>query len=268
LISQKTSADPVIKLSLLRNKAFASAAMIALAVGAATYGATFILPQFLSSIAGYNPRQAGGIMAMSAVPVFLLVPVLPRVVGRFDARIMVALGLAFFAASCFVDVGLSPDSNGGDFVISQLLRGVGQILAAMPLNQVSMAAIGRENAADGAGIYSMARNLGGSLGLALCGVVIDQRSAAHSDTIRESLTANSLAGEARLAASGVAQGVDAATAKLRAISHLSGLIERNALVMTYSDCFWLMGVLILAMTPVVLLLRRPPASSAALSAGH
>ena len=128
-------------------------------------------------------------------------------------------------------------------MISQLLRGVGQILAAMPLNQVSMAAIGRENAADGAGIYSMARNLGGSSGLALCGVVIDQRSAAHSDTIRESLTANSLAGQARLAASGVAQGVDAATAKLRVISHLSGLIERNALVMTYSDCFWLMGVL-------------------------
>ena len=52
------------------------------------------------------------------------------------------------------------------------------------------------------------------------------------------------------------------------LARLSGLIERNALVMTYSDCFWLMGVLILAMTPVVLLLRRPPASSAALSAGH
>lgn len=269
-VAQRTSADPVIKLSLLRNSAFASATTIALAVGAATYGATFILPQFLSSIAGYNPRQAGGIMALSAIPVFLLVPVLPRIVGRFDARIMVALGLLFFAASCFIDIGLSPDSAGGDFQISQLLRGVGQILAAMPLNQVSMAAIGRENAADGAGIYSMARNLGGSMGLALSGVVIDQRSAAHSDTIREALTANSIAGQARLAASGVSQGIDTATAKLRAISQLSSLIERNALVMTYSDCFWLMGVMILAMMPVVLLLRRPNpvADKAALQAAH
>ena len=268
-VTQKTSVDPVIKLSLLRNGAFASATLIALAVGAATYGATFILPQFLSTIAGYNPRQAGGIMALSAVPVLLLVPILPRVVGRFDARIMVALGLVFFAASCFVDIGLSPDSAGGDFTISQLLRGVGQILAAMPLNQVSMAAIGRENAADGAGIYSMARNLGGSMGLALSGVVIDQRSAAHSDTIREALTANSIAGQARLAVSGVSQGIDAATAKLRAISQLSSLIERNALVMTYSDCFWLMGVMIIAMTPVVLLLRQPKKTAAAgLVAGH
>ena len=270
VVTQRTSPDPVIKLSLLKNSAFASATLIALAVGAATYGATFILPQFLSSIAGYNPRQAGGIMALSAVPIFLLVPILPRVIGRFDARLMVTLGLLFFAASCFVDVHLTADSSGPDFTVSQLLRGIGQILAAMPLNQVSMAAIGRENAADGAGIYSMARNLGGSMGLALSGVVIDQRSAAHSDTIRETLTANSLAGQARLAADGVAQGIDAATAKLRAVSQLTALIERDALVMTYSDCFWLMGVMILAMTPVVLLLRRPQPTveGDALAAAH
>ncbi|MDE1993125.1 MAG: DHA2 family efflux MFS transporter permease subunit, partial [Rhizobiaceae bacterium] len=256
-VAQKTSADPVIKLKLLRNPAFASATLITLAVGAAIYAATFLVPQFLSGIAGYNPRQAGGIMALSALPVFLLVPVLPRIVGRFDPRLMVALGLAFLAGSCFVDVGLSPDSAGGDFTVSQLMRGVGQILAAMPLNLVSMAALGRENAADGAGIYSMARNLGGSIGLALSGIFIDQRSAIHSDTIRESLTANSLRGQASLAADGISQGLDAATAKLRAISQLSSLIEKNALVMTYSDCFWLMGVAILTITPILLLLRSP-----------
>ncbi|MBO1041774.1 DHA2 family efflux MFS transporter permease subunit [Brucella pituitosa] len=256
-ITQKTSVAPVIKLSLLRNATFASATLIALVVGAATYGATFILPQFLSTIAGYNPRQAGSVMMLAAVPVLLLVPVLPRIVGRFDARIMVALGLVLLASSCFVDIGLSPDSAGADFTLSQLLRGVGQILTVLPLNQVSMAAIGRENAADAAGIYSMARNLGGSLGLAFSGIVIDHRTAVHSDSIRESLTANSLAGQAQLAVNGVSQGIDAATAKLRAISQLTSLIERNALVMTYNDCFWLMGMMILALSPAVLLLRRP-----------
>ncbi len=257
LAAQRTAPDPVIKLRLLRHGAFASATLIALVVGAATYGATFLVPQFLSNIAGYNPRQAGQVMALSALPVFLMVPIMPRIVGRFDARLMVTLGLVFFAASCFVDIGLSPDSAGGDFTVSQLLRGVGQVLAAMPLNQVSMAALGRENAADGAGIFSMARNLGGSVGLALCGVLIDQRSAVHSDTIREALTANSLRGQMQLSADGVSQGIDAATARLRVISQLSGLIEKNALVMTYSDCFWLMGAAILAVAPIVFLLRRP-----------
>ncbi|HEU0149870.1 MAG TPA: MFS transporter, partial [Bradyrhizobium sp.] len=265
--AQKASPDPVIKLSLLRNSAFASATFITLIVGAAVYGTTFVVPQFLAGIAGYNPRQAGGIMALSAIPVFVLIPVLPRITGRFDTRLMVAIGLSCFAASCFLNVDLSSDSAGGDFTWSQLIRGVGQILAMMPLNQASMAAIGRENAADGAGIYSMARNLGGSIGLALCGVFIDLCSAVHSDTIRESVTANSLIGQARLAADGLSQGIDQATARLRAIAQLSGLIEKQALVMTYNDCFWLLGICLIAITPVVLLLRTPK-PGAKVEAGH
>jgi DHA2 family multidrug resistance protein len=259
-IAQKTIAKPVIDLALLQNKAFASASFIALVIGAGVYGTTFIVPQFLSGIAGYNPRQAGNIMALSALPLILFMPILPRVVGRFDARLMTALGLLFFAASCFFDVHLSPDSAGGDFTLSQIMRGIGQILAGMPLNQVAMAAIGRESAADGAGIYSMARNLGGSIGLALSGLFIDVRTAVHSDTIREAVTANSLLGQARLAADGIAQGIDAATARLRAIAQLSHMIEEQALVMTYNDCFWMLGILLVAITPIVLLLRQPAQS--------
>jgi DHA2 family multidrug resistance protein len=113
----------------------------------------------------------------------------------------------------------------------------------------------------------MARNLGGSIGLALCGVFIDQRSAVHSDTIREAVTANSLLGQARLAADGLSQGVDSATAHLRAIAQLSGLIEKQALVMTYNDCFWLLAIGLIAITPVVLLLRAPK-PGAAVEVGH
>jgi DHA2 family multidrug resistance protein len=117
-VAQKTHDDPVIKLSLMRNRAFASATLITLVIGAAIYGTTFIVPQFLAGISGYNPRQAGGVMALSALPVILLIPILPRIVGRFDPRLMVALGLVCFAASCFVDVHLGPDSAGGDFTVS------------------------------------------------------------------------------------------------------------------------------------------------------
>jgi DHA2 family multidrug resistance protein len=266
-VAQMTSSDPVLKLRLLRNPAFGSATLLVFVVGAGLYGCTFIVPQFLSIVSGYNSRQAGAVMALSALPTFLLMPVLPRIIGRLDTRLMVALGLIFFAASCFADVGLSPDTSGGDFTVSQLLRGVGQILAMMPLNQASMVAIGAENAADGAGIYSMARNLGGSVGLALSGVFIDRQTAVHSATIRESITANSVLAQTRLAANGVAQGLDAATAKLRAIAQLSAQIDSHALIMTFSDTFFIMGIILLVAVPVVLLLRSPT-QGMGLSGGH
>ncbi len=90
-----------------------------------------------------------------------------------------------------LDISLTADSVGHDFYASQILRGVGQMLAMMPLNQASMSAVSREEAGDAAGLYNMARNLGGSVGLALLGVYIDRRNAFHDDHLRESVTANS-----------------------------------------------------------------------------
>jgi hypothetical protein len=73
---------------------------------------------------------------LSGPPAFLVVPVLPRLSGRCDGRWLVIVGLAGFFGSCMLDVGLTTNSAGHDFTASQLLRGVSQLLAMMPLNQL------------------------------------------------------------------------------------------------------------------------------------
>jgi DHA2 family multidrug resistance protein len=175
---------------------------------------------------------------------------------------MVLTGLICFAVSCFVDTDLTADSAGGQFVMSQLLRGFGQILAFMPLNQMSVGALPPEDAPDAAGLYNMARNLGGSLGLALLGVFIDRRVEAHADYIGQSVSQNSglaqstLAGQAAAFAAG--DGGDRALGGMQAMAALSATVRQQALIMTYSECFWLLGVSLVVMMPLVLLLRPPP----------
>ncbi|HYS62718.1 MAG TPA: MDR family MFS transporter, partial [Paraburkholderia sp.] len=193
--SQLTAKKPIVRLGLMRNPNYASVIVIVSAVGAALYGVSYLLPQFLSGVAGYNAQQSGAVMLMSGLPAFLMMPVLPRLMGRVDTRLLVMAGLACFAGSCMLDISLTAQSAGDDFTWSQLLRGVGQVLAMMPLNQASMAAVPREQAGDAAGLYNMARNLGGSVGLALLGTFIDRRNTFHDDMIRESVTANSLIGQ-------------------------------------------------------------------------
>src|SRR5581483_755430 len=147
---QFVAAKPIMRLSLLRNARYASVIVIVFAVGAALYGVAYLVPQFLSLISGYNAEQAGNIMLLSGVPAFLMMPVLPRLLGRVDFRLMVVAGLAFFIGSCLLDTSLTVQSSGHDFIWSQLLRGVGQMLAMMPLNQASMAAVSREDSGDAA----------------------------------------------------------------------------------------------------------------------
>ena len=270
-ISQVVAKRPIMRLSLLRNARYASVIVIVSAVGAGIYGVAYLVPQFLSIVSGYNAQQSGAIMLLSGLPSFLMMPMLPRLLAKVDFRVLVVCGLVCFAAGCLLDTALTAQSAGGDFVWSQLLRGVGQILAMMPLNQASMAAVAREESGDAAGLYNMARNLGGSIGLAIIGVLIDRRSAFHVATIRETLTANSVIGQAHIAANtanGFVQTGDMAYAKMRALGQLAAQIQAQASVMTYSETFYLLAVALLACIPLALLLRTsaqsassPPASA-------
>jgi DHA2 family multidrug resistance protein len=179
-IAQMTSRNPVIKLRLLNNRTYASVIVIILTVGMVLYDILYVLPQFLGTVAGYNAEQSGWVLALSGLPAFLMMPLLPRIIGHMDARLVVACGIICFAASCLLDIHLTAQSAGGDFVYSQILRGVGQILSFMPLNQISVGAVSRADTGDAAGLFNMARNLGGSIGLALQGVFIDRRVEAHA----------------------------------------------------------------------------------------
>jgi DHA2 family multidrug resistance protein len=211
------------------------------------------------------------VLALSGLPAFAMMPILPRLLARGNARILVGCGIVCFAASCMLDIHLAADSGGGDFVASQLLRGLGQMLAFMPLNQISVGSVSRADTADAAGLFNMARNLGGSIGLALQGVFIDRRTEAHADAIRESVTANSTLLQERIAQQGAffAQRTgDLAHANQQAIGQLAQQIHLQAIVMTYSDCFWILGVGLIVLLPMVMVLPRkvmpsaPPAPAA------
>jgi DHA2 family multidrug resistance protein len=259
-ITQFTSKRPVLKLRLLKNFTYASVILIVITIGMVLYNILYVLPQFLSGVAGYNSFQSGLILALSGLPAFALMPVLPRILRVGNVKLVVGFGLICFALSCFIDIHLTAQSSGRDFIASQLLRGIGQIFSFMPLNQISVGAVSRAETADAAGLFNMARNLGGTVGLALMGVFIDRRTEVHADAIRESVNANSVLLQDRLAEQAsvfAAQSGDLALGQKSAIASLAAQIHQQAMVMTFSDCFWILGVGLLVMMPLLLMLRAP-----------
>ena len=260
IASQFIARRPVVRLRLLANSSYASVIFIVFIVGAGLYCVAYLVPQFLAGIAGYNAQQSGGIMLIAALPALLIMPILPRLLATTDTRVMVIAGLLFFAGSCMLDIDLTAQSVGHDFYGSQLLRGVGQMLAMMPLNQASMNAVSREEAGDAAGLFNMARNLGGSVGLALLGIYIDRRNALHDAIIRDSVTANSIVGQDHLAVTSagfLAQHGDRAYANMQALGQLAGQMQQQAAVITYSETFHVLGIALLLCIPIALLLRKP-----------
>jgi DHA2 family multidrug resistance protein len=241
---QVFSRKPVIQLRILFGRAFGSVFLLSLAVGAVLYAVLYIIPQFLGIVAGYNAEQSGDVIMMSGIPTIAMLAFFPLLVRVLDLRIAVAVGLGLFALSSFLDASLTADTAGPQFLISQLIRGFAQFFSLFFLNQAATSAVAHDLAEDASGLFNAARNLGGSIGLSAIGALQEQRTTFHTARLAEAISANSVLGQGAVAQRGVGT--------------LFQQIQGQAVVMTFADLYWVLGVVILLMIPLVLLLKPLP----------
>ena len=238
---------PVIQLQILLQRSFAGVFVMSLMAGGALFGVLYIIPQFLSAVPGYDSEQSGLIAAISGVPPIVMMVFFPFLVRRVDVRAAIAFGLLLYGIGCFMSTGLNSETSGPQFVVSQIVRGFGQFFSLMFLNQAATRSVTREFTEDASGLFNVARNLGGSFALAAIATLQDRRQTLHAARLSEALTANSLAGQA--------------AARTHGVAWLNDAIQAQAVVMTYADLYWVFGVTLLLMIPLVLLLKPTPSDT-------
>ncbi|MEA2869767.1 MAG: transporter, family, multidrug resistance protein [Bradyrhizobium sp.] len=262
-----TIEKPLIRLRLLKQRNFGFGTIAMTMLGFALFGSVYILPAYLGQAQGYNAEQIGAVMAWTGLPQLILIPLVPKLMQRFDTRYVAFTGLMIFAYSCFMNTAMSLDYSGDQLWIPNIVRAIGQAMVLTPLTSVTTGNISPQDAAAASGISNMFRNLGGAIGTAVLATVITKREQFHSNIIGQSVTLGREEVRNRLAQMTdffMAHGVpDPASARQQAIIALGNTVKRQALVMGFSDTFAVLaGVLVLAAI-AVLLTRRVRAGGAA-----
>jgi MFS transporter, DHA2 family, multidrug resistance protein len=262
-----TIEKPLIRLRLLARRNFGFGTIASTLLGFALFGSVYILPAYLGQAQGYNAEQIGKVLAWTGLPQLILIPLVPRLMQRFDTRYIAFTGLMIFAYSCFMNTAMSLDYAGDQLWIPNIVRAIGQAMVLTPLTSVTTGDIAPQDAAAASGISNMLRNLGGAIGTAVLATVITKREQFHSNIIGQSVTLGREEVRNRIAQLTdffMAHGVpDPAAAHQQAIIALGNSVKRQALVMGFSDTFAVIaGVLVLAAI-AVLLTRRTRAGGAA-----
>jgi DHA2 family multidrug resistance protein len=269
LIAELTADKPFINLRLLATRSVGGSGILMAVFGATAFGSVYLIPAYLAQVQGYNAQQIGEVMMWSGLPQLFMLPWMPWLIRRVDPRFLVGLGLVMFAASCFINVNMSPDTGMDQLIFPQLLRAAGQPLATIPLTQLSVVGLSRRDTADSAGITSVMRNLGASVGIAMLSTVVQIREQVHFSTIAEAVTQNSVRLQEHvraLVATFAAHGSDLATATQRAYDIIARQTRLNATVMAYADSFWTLGAVILLSLLALVILRKPDSRAAAIAA--
>ena len=261
LAIELTTRKPLLNLRLLARRNFGFGVLANFLLGVALYGSVFIMPVYLSRIQGYNAEQIGMVLAWTGLPQLVLIPMVPRLMKRFDPRLVIGVGFALFAASNFMNIYMTSDYGSDQLFWPNVVRAIGQALAFAPLSAVATAGIEPENAGSASGLFNMMRNLGGAVGIALLQTFLTKREQYHSNVLMQSVSLLEQATRSRIEAltqyfvsHGVIDRIDAVQRAVVAIGHI---VQKQAFILAFSDTFHLLGAVLIVALMAALLLKKP-----------
>jgi DHA2 family multidrug resistance protein len=261
VVIELTARKPLLNLRILLRRNFGFGVLANFLLGVALYGSVFILPVYLSRIQGYNSEQIGLVLAWTGLPQLVVIPLVPRLMKRFDPRIVIGIGFALFAASNFMNIHMTGDYATDQLFWPDVIRAFGQALVLAPLSAVATAGIEAENAGSASGLFNMMRNLGGAIGIAALQTVLTKREQYHSNVLSQSVSLFEQATRDRIdhltqyfMSHGVIDRLDAAH---RVYVAVGKVVQKQAFILAFSDTFYLLGVALIVALTATLLLKRP-----------
>jgi DHA2 family multidrug resistance protein len=257
-----TANEPIVDIRAFSNRNFAVGCMISFCVGIGLYGLTYMYPRYLSEVRGYSALMIGETMFVSGLTMFLMAPVIGRLMLKVDMRFIIAAGLIIFALGSFQMTWITREYDFYELLVPQILRGIGMMCAMVPTNNIALGTLPPDRVKNASGLFNLTRNLGGAVGLAIINQVLNDRTDLHISRLQERVNwGNATATETLNMLTQRLQGMG--DASLMALKQLSMIVHRQAVVMGYGDAFFMLTLFYIGLSLLVLVLKKPAALSAA-----
>ncbi len=266
-----TYAQPVVDLKALGNRNFSLGCFLSFVTGIGIFSTIYLTPLFLGYVRGFSAWQTGTAIFSTGVASLIGVPVYVTLARKIDMRWLMMFGLASFGLSMWSFSFITHDWGAAELLIPQLLRGFPQVFAVAPSVNLGLGSLPPDRLKYASGLFNMMRNLGGAVGIAVCGAILNDRTNLHFVDIASKLTPANGAMERLLHGMterwGAALGGPVA-GHAAALDQLWHLAYREASTLAYADAFRAIMIAFAVATLLVPLMRKVAAPKAPPAEAH
>jgi EmrB/QacA subfamily drug resistance transporter len=163
---------PMLDLSLFRNPTFSGANTVMGLVGLAMFGIFFYNSLFLQNVLGYGPIKTGATFLPLTGLIMLVAPIAGRFTDVIGPRWLIAAGMTLLTGSLLLFATLDESSSFWNILPGLLVGGLGMAITMAPTTTAAMSSVPIDKAGVGSAVINSARQVGGSLGIAIMGTLI------------------------------------------------------------------------------------------------
>jgi DHA2 family multidrug resistance protein len=224
-------------------------------IGIPLYGTMTLLPTMLQDLMNYPVMTTGLVTAPRGVGTMIAMLLVARLIGRVDIRLIILTGLLVTAVAMWEMTGFSLYMGMGPIIVTGVMQGFGLGFVFTPLSTVTFSTLPRQLLTQGTAIFSLMRNIGGSVGIAIVEALLAENTQIVHSRLIEHLRPDNPLAQSQLAS-------PYSLTDPSGIAALNAMATRQAAMVAYIDNFKLMMIMVIAGVPLVLLLRRPRAAAA------
>jgi DHA2 family multidrug resistance protein len=251
--------EPVIDFHLLKDRNFAISTGTMFMLGIILYGSTVLLPVFLQTLLGYTAMQSGMVLSPGGLAIIVAMPFVGRMVAKTQPRYLVMFGMAIAALGLYQMSHFTLDIDQGTAIWARIVQSFGLAFIFVPINATAFAYIPKEKTNYATGLINLARNIGGSSGIALVTTMLARRAQVHQTVLVGHLTPFDPAYNSTLQATTqalMAAGSGPSQAADQAHGILYGILQRQSTMQAFVDNFRLLAILFVALIPFMLLMKK------------
>jgi MFS transporter, DHA2 family, multidrug resistance protein len=263
--------DPVVELHLLKERNFSISAFFMFMVGVVLLGSTVLIPQYLQLVMGYSATNAGLAISPGGFQVMLMLPFVGLLLGKakVEARWLIMVGLIITSLALWHMTAFNTDMSQRTAIIARCYQSAGLAFLFVPINTAAYAFVPRNKNNQASGLINLMRNVGGSVGISMVTSILTRRTQYHQARLSEGMSSlNPAFNHAIQGAQNslMRHGATAANAANQAYGVVMNTVLRQASVLAYIDCFYILAIVFGAMIPLVFMMKKVKAGGA--SMGH
>jgi len=232
--------DPVVDLSLLKNRNFAIACALFFLFGFIIFSTTVLIPQLLQTLNNYDATTAGMALTPGAIVIVLMAPFIVRLTPILGAKRLIVIGFGVLVIAVWHLSQLTLGADYWVFARARMLQGFGLGFLIVPISQVAYSYLPLNKNNKSSSLTNLFRNEGGSFGITFANTILAQRSQFHQSILTQHLTPDKSIYRDWLhqtSAVFVHAGYCAVEAASRAKGQLYAIVNQQALLLSYFDCF-------------------------------
>lgn len=242
-----TISNPIMDLYAFKDKNFSLGCFFSFAGGVGIFSTVYLTPVFLGQVRGFSSMDIGVAVCTTGIFQILSVPLYLYLSKKINLQWLLMVGLGGFAFSMFLFTPITHQWGWQELLLPQAIRGVSQQFAMAPIVTLTLGGIPKERLKLASGVFNLTRNLGGAIGIALCGTILNNRTNFHFQRIGEKVasvpqTVNEFITSYN--AIFIQGGSDGTTGLLAATKLLSHMMMLQAQTMAFSDAFLLISILL------------------------